>query len=250
MTGNRWGSSLLIFLVALVTSVASAHAGNTIYLYDESVVPEIDLNAYLTDGTLKQPNGGEFPHWVETGPAPSEYPAIAIAEPGIEILGTSSAQIDGVRFVNHARFMKPDKKTLVLWMIRIPNANQRTSSEFGADINLSLFVDWDQDTKWSESERTIQKSLTLAGYFPTTFDDIYIYYLTSIIVPDVTMSMASTAIFGNSGKELRYMWARAVLSCDDPDASADGEQLFGEYEDYRLAYRVAGDDTDDTSRKH
>jgi hypothetical protein len=247
MTGNRWGSCLLISLVALVTPLASAHAGDSIYLYDQSVVSDVDLGAYEVDGTVRKPDGGAFPSWMEPGPTPSEFPSIAIAEPGIELLGFSNAKIDGIRFINYGNYLKPDKKTLVLWIIRIPNAFQRSSAEFAADLNLTLFVDWNQDMMWSEGERIIQKSLNLASRFPTSRNNLYVFYLTSFRSPDVTMTMESNKRFGRSGKDIRYMWARAVLSCDDPDASPDGAQLFGGYEDYRLAYRV--DDDHDRDRR-
>jgi hypothetical protein len=32
------------------------------------------------------------------------------------------------------------------------------------------------------------------------------------------------------------LWARGVLSYDDPDVSPDVEQLFGEAEDYQVSY--------------
>ncbi len=32
------------------------------------------------------------------------------------------------------------------------------------------------------------------------------------------------------------LWVRGIVSYDDPDVSPDGEQIFGEVEDYRVAY--------------
>ena len=61
----RWRRSLLIFALALSLSFSLAHAGKNIYLYDPSVVGEIDLNAYLLNGTVKKPTGGSFAHYVQ-----------------------------------------------------------------------------------------------------------------------------------------------------------------------------------------
>jgi hypothetical protein len=37
-------------------------------------------------------------------------------------------------------------------------------------------------------------------------------------------------------QEILYFWVRGSLAYDDPDVSPDGEQLFGEAEDYRVSY--------------
>jgi len=36
--------------------------------------------------------------------------------------------------------------------------------------------------------------------------------------------------------EIKKLWVRGTLACDDPDVSPDGEQLFGEVEDYLVSY--------------
>ncbi len=226
----------------LAASFASAGAGTNVYLYDPSVASDIDLQTYLESGDVLQPDGQGFPRHVDRTPAPPEYGTIAIAERGMEQLGLSGTQIDGVIFVNHGDHLKAHKKALVLWIIKIPNASQRMASEFASDLTLSLWVDWNQDTVWRESERMITRSVNLADKLPTTWNDIVVFYLTSFDCPDVTMSMESNKKYGNSGKDVRYMWARATLSCDDPDNSPDGAQLFGDYEDYRIAYLVEPDD--------
>ena len=236
----RWRRSLLIFALALSMSFSLAHAGKNIYLYDPSVVGEIDLNAYLLNGTVKKPTGGSFAHYVQKGPAPSTYPAIDVSAQSFEHLGTSNAQIDGVIFVNHGNYYVPNKKALVQWTVRIPNASQRAPGEFSNDVTLSLWVDWNQDSMWKPGEQMIVKSFNFANEFPNAQNEIVVSYLTSFRVPDVMSEefLSAQAKYGSSDKDIRYMWVRALVAYDDPDVSPDGDQLFGEYEDYRVAYMV------------
>jgi len=240
MTAFRWRMGVPILIAVLALSFSVAQAAKNIYLYDPDVAGEIDVNAYQLDGTVKKPTGGSFAQYVEKGPAPSSYPTIDIAENSFEQLGQSNVEIDGVIFVNHGNYYLPNKKALVLWTVRIPNASQRTADEFAGDLTLSLWVDWNQDSLWKQNERMITKSLNFANEFPTTQDEIVVSYLTSFMVPDVTSEefLSAQAKYGNSGKDVRRMWVRALVACDDPDVSPDGGQLFGEYEDYRIAYFV------------
>jgi hypothetical protein len=230
--------SLLIFLLLLAAPLASVHAVTNIYLYDESVAADVDLNAYLANGTVQQPGGKGFFKYVDKGPAPAEYPTIAISEQTFEQLGMSNAEIDGVWFLNHGNFYVPNKKALILWVVRIPNAALRMPAELQQDLTISMWVDWNQDKAWKPGERMIHHSFNVANRFPTTDGEIVVSYLTSFEVPDVTEFMTSSAKYGNSGKDIRYLWVRAVVSYDDTDMSPDGAQLFGEYEDYRVAYYV------------
>jgi hypothetical protein len=240
MTGKRWGFILLLFVVVLAASYASPRADKNVYLYDPQVAPMIDVDAYLQNGTVQQADGQGFPKYVDRGPAPPEYPTIAISEPGFEWLGVSAASIDGVIFINHGQYLKPNKNALVLWVVRIPNASARSAAEFGQDLTLSMWIDWNQDNVWKESERMTRKSLNVASWFPTSHGDLYVFYLACFDVPDVTMTMESNKKYGggDSKKEVRHMWARAVVSYDDADNSPDGAQLFGDTEDYRVAYLV------------
>lgn len=235
----RWRTSLLA--AALTLCFSTAHATKYLYLYDPSVVGEVDINTYTTNGTvLKAGGGGPYNHNITVGPAPAAYPTIDISTRSFEFLGTSSAQIDGVVFVNHANYYVPNRLALVLWTIRIPVAAQRAPSEFDKDLTLSLWVDWNQDNLWKPSERMLTKSLNVANQFPTTQDEIVIEYLASFRVPDITSQefLNMQAKFGSSGKEVRYLWVRTLVAYDDADVSPDGDQLFGEYEDYRIGYSV------------
>ena len=236
----RWWTSALVLALALPLSFTVAHATKNIYLYDPSVVGEVDLNAYLLNGTVRKPTGGSFAQYVQKGPAPAPYPTIDISAQSFEFLGVSNVQIDGVVFVNHGNYYLPNKKALVLWTVRIPNASQRTASEFVQDLTLSLWVDWNQDNQWKPSERMIIKSLNFASEFPTTQNEIVVSFLTSFRTPDIMSDefLAAQAKYGNSGKDVRYMWVRALVAYDDADVSPDGDQLFGEYEDYRIGYFV------------
>ena len=93
---KRWGLPLLLFASVLVGFHANARADKMMYLYDPQVSSMVDMDAYLADGTVLQPDGQGFPKYVDRGPAPPEYPTIAISEPGIEMLGPSPTRIDGV----------------------------------------------------------------------------------------------------------------------------------------------------------
>lgn len=241
MTGKPWRAIVLVSLV-LSPLFSDAEAADNVYLYDPEVASMVDLKLFLSDGTV-QPLTGEplIRQTVEKGPAPAPFPSITIAEKSFEQIGASNAQIDGVVFMNHNQHYVANRNALVLWIVKIPSASARAASEFDQDLTLSLFVDWNQDKIWKESERTTRAALDLGPYLPTGSDNIIVYYLTSFKVPDVTMIMESNKKFGESGKEVRKMWARAVLSYDDADANAGGGQLFGEYEDYLLSYLV---DTD------
>ena len=243
MKGNRWRVSLLIFALLLCVSFTNADAAKRIYLYDPSVTSDVDINAYLEDGTLQAPNGKSFSQHVEKGPAPASFPTIAVSENSFEHLGASNAEIDGVIFINHANYYVADREAIVLWTIRIPNASSRTPGEFESDLTLSLWIDWNQDTIWRVGECMIRKSLNVQSEFPTAEDEILVYYLTSFFVPDLQeiasmQDLQAEAKYGKAEKDIRYLWARALVAYDDPDVSPDGAQLFGEYEDYRVAYFV------------
>lgn len=240
MTGFRWWRSLLLFAVALSIAYAPARAGKNIYLYDPSVATDIDLNAYLLDGTVRKAGGGSFAPYVQKGPAPPPYPTIDISENSFEYLGASNVLIDGVVFENHGNYYVPNKEAIVLWTIRIPNASQRAQSEFQNDLTLSLWIDWNQDSNWKPSERMITRSLNIANEFPNTHNEIVIQFVTSFIVPNIMSEefLSAQAKYGNSDKDIRHLWVRALVAFDDPDVSPNGDQLFGEYEDYRVAYFV------------
>jgi len=232
MTKWKWGGSFLILLLVLALSSAAALAGE-IYLYDESVATEIDLDAYLSNGIVKQPNGQGFFQWVGTGPAPPPYPTIMIPEKNFENLGATKMEMDGIVFVNHGRNLVKNKKAMVLWMIRMPTANMRAASEFHDDMTMALWVDWNKDNAWQQDERVMLHHLNMYEFMPTSDEEIVVYYLTSFLVPDITK------IPGVDGtKNRRMLWARACLAYDDPDMSPDGAQIFGEYEDYELSYLI------------
>jgi GEVED domain len=239
MTGKRWRASALISLLLLLVSSTSEAADN-VYIYDPAVASEVDLRLYLSDGTVQSPSGETYySQGIQKGPAPEPFPQIAVSERSFEQLGASNVQIDGIVFINHANHYVANRTALVLWIIQVPNAAARLASEFEQDLTLSLWVDWNQDTVWKESERMTQATLNLQQYFPTQNASIQISYLTSFIVPNVAQSMESNKKFDESSKDVRRMWARAVLAYADPDMSPDGGQLFGEYEDYLISYLVA-----------
>jgi hypothetical protein len=245
----RWKTALCVFVLALSMSISVSHAAKNIYLYEPSVSDEVDINAYKSNGTCRRPhNGGMFQYTVAKGPAPAPYPTIDVSEKSFEHLGLSNAQIDGVYFLNHGDYYTADKKALVLYVVRIPAASQRAKAEFGNQLTLSLWVDWNQDNTWKPGERMVSKSFSIANEFPTSHNDVYVWYLTWFKVPDITSQEFLDAQWWNDRddrKDVRKMWVRALVAYDDADVSPDGDQLFGEYEDYRVSYLVKTKDRRD-----
>ncbi len=102
-----------------------------------------------------------------------------------------------------------------------------------------LWVDWDQDEVWDKDELEIRSNLNIAHCFPTDKETKCIYYLTCFRIPDVTQMASSDWWWWKKwNKDIRHFWVRGSLAYDDPDVSPDGEQLFGEAEDYRVSYMV------------
>ena len=225
-------------LVAVISALPALADDGDVYLYDNSVADDIDVGRFTQKGEVAFLVG--ISKFCDTGhgPAPEPYPQIHIWQPGMEQLGASSVQVDGVWFINWGQHWVKNKKALVLWKIRVPNANQRMASEFEQDLTLSMWVDWDQSEMWDKDELEIRSSFNIADRFPTTKETLTVYYLTSFRVPDVEDMMDSEGWRQKWDKDIRYFWTRCTVACDDPDVSPDGEQLFGECEDYRVSYMV------------
>jgi hypothetical protein len=210
-----------------------------VYLYDDAISAEVDVDRFVETGEVKFVDGfGSFCNTGQ-GPAPDPYPQINCWETGYEQIGFSNVEMDGIWFINLGGHWVKNRLGLVLWKIRIPNANLRSASEFDEDLTMSMWVDWDQDEMWDKGELEIRKDVNIADQFPTDSNSLCIYYLTSFRIPDVTQMASSNWWWWKKwNKDIRYFWVRGTLACDDPDASPDGEQLFGEVEDYRVSYMV------------
>jgi hypothetical protein len=230
--------SILAILLAVVVSAVPAFGGD-VYMYDADVADEVDIGRFTDKGEVAFLTGtGKFCE-TDKGPAPEPYPHIHMWAPGYEVLGASNAQIDGILFINLGNHWVKNRLALVLWKITIPNANARMASEFGEDMTLTMWVDWDQNEMWDKDEVVIRKHLGIGQYFPTTDETLTFYYLSGFRVPDITNMMVSEAAWKQkNNKEIRRFWVRGALSCDDADNSPDGEQLFGEAEDYRVSYML------------
>jgi len=238
---------LLASLLVLVFAASPAFAQLDVYLYNENVVGDVNIGAFLENGEVDVLDGtgnarGSM-KYVYAAPAPAPYPQVQLWEKDIERLGRTSFRVDGIRFVNHGTHWVKNKKALVLWEIEIPNAASRLPSEFEQDLTLSLWVDWNGDKMWSKSEAMIREHINIHSYFPTTEGIVHVYYLTSFHVPKVD----DIVVDSKAGKEdppgqekqdkgIVYLWTRGIVSYDDPDVSPDGEQIFGEVEDYRVVY--------------
>ncbi|MCK4537729.1 MAG: hypothetical protein KAV42_02905 [Candidatus Krumholzibacteria bacterium] len=214
--------------------ILEQRTGRVVYLCQEDIPLDVmDLQMFLQTGEIQLVTGGEIlPPRITPGPAPAPYPAIDIKEKGIEQLGLSSENCDGIWFVN-ANLWHPKKWALVWWKIYIPDANQRLASEFGEDITLSLWVDWNHDRKWSQNEKVLCEAVNLQEYFPMLEPTLEIRFMSMFRIPEASLLYVMSE--GNEMVEVK-VWARGVMSYDDPDTSPDGECLFGEYEDYNIHY--------------
>jgi len=127
----------------------------------------------------------------------------------------------------------PKMKIFIIWRIRIPLPSQRTAEDFDQDLDLAFFVDWNMNSDWEKNEQVINSSLNLKRFFPNNYPCLEIWYLTWFKVPE-----ASTFTAHCGGLEFfkEKLWTRGVLSYCDPDASANGESVFGEVEDYQISY--------------
>ncbi len=238
-------SNRLLFVLLLVALVPAsvAFSQTDIYLYDEDVVGDVNIGVFLESGDVEMINGSKGQgamKWVAKGPAPAPYPQVLLWEKDIERLGGTSFKVDGIRFINVGTHWVKNKKALVLWHIEIPNASSRLPFEFEKDLTLSFWVDWNQNQMWSKSEKMILEHINLHSYFPTAEDVMHVYYLTSFRVPNVdditSTKKPDTPDQPGNDKGIVNLWVRGIVSYDDPDVSPDGEQIFGEVEDYRVAY--------------
>lgn len=239
MFRNSLIGSLFLLCLILSPPIVNGEEMN-IFLYDEDVAASVDISKYVSTGELVMPDGKSYDQKVRTGPAPTPYPQVHVWKKGIERLGPSQVTIDGIRFHNTGTFWVAKKWALVVWKIQIPQASLRNASEFEEDLTMSLWVDWNQDEKWGKNEKMICSNVNLHEYFPATSETINVYYLTRFRIADIDDYMTSSKW---QNKDLRNLWIRGVLSCDDPDVSPDGEQLFGEVEDYQITYMVTGNKT-------
>lgn len=226
----------LIFIVSIPYAqqfVPMEQPARVIRLYAEDLPPEVDLESYLQTGEVKLLGGHDIlPPKITPGPAPDPYPHVHVWEKGVEQLGESPDECDGIWFVN-GNLWHPKKWALVRWNIRIPLSDDRFASEFEEDVTLSLWVDWNQDRMWGKNERVLNESLNIHEHFPHMGPFMEISYLTKFRIPETTV----VEIMGKGAvKYETRLWARGVLSYDDPDVSPDGECLFGEVEDYLINY--------------
>lgn len=208
--------------------------GKSIYLIQkDSPADVIELGTFQESGEVRAISGDKIlPPKINPGPAPEPYPVIEFMEKGIEQLGASADDCDGIWFVN-ANLWHPNKWALVWWKIHVPNASSRLASEFEKDLTVSLWVDWNHDNAWGQNEKMICESINLQDYFPTTEADLEIQYMTMFRIPEA--SLLYNLSEGNQKIEVK-VWARGVLSYDDPDTSPDGECLCGESEDFQINY--------------
>ena len=227
--------SLPVFLLILTLSAGVAYADQDLYLYSAEVVGLIDIDEYIVSGEILFTRGAGSMQYTEPGPAPAPYPQIMLWERGIERLGAADDEMDGIRFVNHGTHWVKNRQALVLWRIDIPQASNRLMSEFTEDFTVSLWIDWNQDQMWNKNEAMIRRHINLYEYWPFSGQTAHVYYLTAFRVPDLDAWLAALKK-GDKNRDVFDLWVRGVLAYDDPDMSPDGEQLFGDVEDYMVRY--------------
>jgi hypothetical protein len=208
-----------------------------IYLYEDGIQSLVNIQKYLSTGEVDMKNADNKRQRVTKGPAPDPYPHIHMWETDFETLGGDPPQIHGIYFHNTGTFWVKNKWVLIVWKIVIPQPSMRFANEFEQDLTLSMWVDWNQNEMWDKNELMTRNHINLYEYFPNDAETMTVWYLTRFRVADIDDYMTSEKW---QNKDLRKLWARGVLSCDDPDVSPDGEQLFGEYEDYQITYMVTG----------
>ena len=244
---------LLAVALVLVLATSAAFADLNIYLASGRVTGDVNIGAYSRTGEVSRLNGKVWDgskEYVKFGPAPAPYPQVQTWEPGIEHLGLTASlepvevvRIDGITFPNHGEHWVANQEALVLFAVEIRDASSRLPSEFAGDLTLTLWVDWNGDKVWDKGETMVRDHINVQSYFPTSENLVNVFYLASFMVPDVDDiavdvrgSNGGPSAQGTLDNELFYLWTRGIVSYDDPDVSPDGEQLFGEVEDYRVVY--------------
>ncbi|UCF05011.1 MAG: hypothetical protein JSV33_13980 [bacterium] len=208
--------------------------GRILRLYQDGMPSDVDLEAYLQTGEVKLKSGLScIPPKVTPGPAPDPYPHVHMWEQGIEQLGPTSVECDGIWFIN-GNIWHPKKWALVMWRVKIPDPKERLATEFENDITLSLWVDWNQDKMWGQNELMIRENLNIHKFFPFLYSCLEIWYLTWFRIPRAT-SFSEECSQGIT-KFTAKLWTRGMVSYDDADVSPDEECLFGEVEDYQISY--------------
>jgi len=222
MKGNRIAliAGVLCLLFAISTLYAQiteapieALNSKVIYLYQEGLSEDVDLETYSRTGEVILQGQDILPPKITPGPAPDYYPHVHMWEKGMEQLGESPDECDGIWFVN-GNLWHPNKWALVRWKIRIPNANERMATEFEQDVNLHLWVDFNNDRAWGKNEKMLEEHLNLGEYFPTSSPYIEISYLTKFRIPD---DFDFALIAGTVDKIEGRVWVRGIISYDDPD---------------------------------
>jgi hypothetical protein len=240
MTGKRISFLVLLLCLAVTFSSVSAqdsnlqkYDGKVIRIVQEGIPSEFDADQWLSGGEFQLADGLGFnPPRVIPGPAPEPYPHVHVWEEGIEQLGFSHAECDGIYFQNGKTWV-PNKKIFVIWKIRIPRAYMRSASEFEQDLNVALWVDWNLSEDWEKNEEVIRASFNVGEYFPNGYEYIDIEFLTYFKVPKTS---TFTAHCGGIEFFKEKLWTRGILSYCDADASPNGQSVFGEVEDYQVCY--------------
>jgi hypothetical protein len=228
--------ALLLFLMLCFSTVSAQVIQKdveVVRIVQEGLPPEAHVDDWLLGGEFQLADGLScFPPRFTPGPAPEPYPTIQVWAPGIEQLGRSSVECDGLWFLNGKEW-KPRMWIFVIWKIRIPRANMRTADEFEQDLNLALWVDWDLSQDWEKDEKVLATSLNIQRYIPTRHSELELWYLTCFRVPEVSKF---TSHCGGIEFFKEKLWTRALLSFCDDDASPNGQSVFGEAEDYQVTY--------------
>jgi hypothetical protein len=235
---SNWKISVAVVSLLVFLALAPSAYGDeeTVYLYSGAVSSLVDVGKYLSTGEVHLLMGRPFRDLTSPGPAPDPYPHIHVWEEGFEHLGSSPVEMDGIYFINPGHWWQKNQWVLVLWSLRVPNASERLASDFDHDLTLSLWADWDLDEKWDKNERIIRNDINIQDRFPTSHQTLRVYYLSIFRIPDIDALRA--ACWGSGAKKgIKEVWVRGAVSYAEPQVSPDGEQLFGDVEDYLVKYK-------------
>ena len=234
--------TILPVLLVLIVFAVNANAQKEIVIYSPEAAALVDVNQFNAAEAIQQASAQGGFDYIDPGPAPDPYPQIVVWEKGMEQLGSSATEADGIWFLNHGKAYKKGQWALVLWKIDIPEASARLAGEFDEDLTLALWIDWNRDEMWGKNETVVRRHINIKSWlkFWPFGDPVPVYYLTAFRVPDLEAQMPASWWWGHHGDhdrgEIIGLWARGVVAYDDANVSPDGQQLFGDVEDYNVKY--------------
>jgi hypothetical protein len=233
--------ALLLAVVVLTAAPASiALSAGEIYLHDDTVANEIDIERFVRTGEIVMVSGEPAVTTGDPLPVPDTYQPLRILQPGFEQLGTSPAAADGIRFIANGQVWKKNHLVVVAWKIRIPDTSQRATSDFDDPLTVSLWVDWDRSGSWDGNELVIRRDVDVTSRTLDRREPVTLFFVTAFRVPDIPPDSRTTSDHGHGGGVVP-LWVRGTVAYADSRPGPAGDQLFGDVEDYRVNYEIRRD---------